>query len=376
VSASGRQRVLIIAANARSLIANRGDLIAEMRERGHSVSAAVPVEDYLEEVERLGIEIHTFALHRTGLSPLRDMATVLRLRALIRSVRPDAVFAYGAKPVIYGMIAARSSRARRRYAMITGFGTVFIRPNKGRHRLVRAATIRLYRMAMRASNKVFFQNPDDIRDFIDMGILSDERKVVRTMGSGVNLQRFPRAPLPEGPPVFLFIGRLLTEKGLREFCAAARRVRAEWPAARFVAVGPHDPALPHSVALDEVERWRAEGIVEFVGAVDDVRPHLAAATVFVLPSYREGTPRSSLEALAIGRPVVTTDVPGCRETVVDGENGFLVPARDAEALAEAMLRFSSDPGLAARMAEASYRKAQRFDVRSVNEVILEAMELT
>ncbi len=369
--------ILFIAGNARSLVANRGDLIAEMQRAGHKVSAAVPIEDMLDSAHDLGIDIHPFRLGRKGMSPLQDLSTVWRLRSLIQRVRPDMTFAYTVKPVVWGTLAARIAGVRHRYAMITGLGSIFAPSASMKTRLVRPLLALLYRSGVAGSDKVFFQNPDDLKDFLEMGVMRVTAKAVRTMGSGVNLDRFPRQPLPDGPPIFLFIARLLREKGIAEFSAAARRLKSQYPQARFVAVGPYDPSLPHSVFAADLARWKAEGAVEFIGGVGDVRPWLSQASVFVLPSYyREGTPRSALEAMATGRAVITTDAPGCRETVLDGENGFLVPPRDPEALAVAMTRFLHDPDLIARMAEASYARAvAEYDVRKVNRGILQAMGL-
>ncbi|NYS26558.1 glycosyltransferase family 4 protein [Rhodobacteraceae bacterium 2376] len=371
------KHVLFIAGNARSLVANRGDLIAEMQLAGHKVSAVVPIEDMLDSVHDLGIEVHPLRLARTGRNPIQDLGTVLRLYKLIKAIVPDVTFAYNIKPVVWGTLAARLGGVPERYSMITGLGTNFVEADGIKARLMRAFLARLYRIGVNGSRTVFFQNPDDLRDFIDLGVMKDARKAILTMGSGVNLDQFPRTPLPAGPMTFVLIARLLHNKGVREFCTAARAVRAEWPEARFVVVGPHDPSLPHAVAASELASWQAEGIVEFTGGVRDVRPHLARATVFVLPSYyREGQPRSALEAMAMGRALIMSDSPGCRETVRDGENGLLVPPRDASALADAMVQLLTRPELVRRMADASYARAvNEYDARKVNRGILKTMGL-
>lgn len=371
-----KKHILFLAANCRSLLANRGDLIREIKALGHQVSAIVPKDDFLPEVLSLEIQVACVPLARTGTNPVRDMISLYRYWRLIRHFRPDVVYAYGAKPLIYGLYASKLAGVPGRFGMITGLGTVFIRPNRGLARLLRGIVTGLYRNAFESAQNVFFQNPDDIADFKKAGILKDDAKAVRTMGSGVNLEAFERRPLPEGATVFLFVGRLLTEKGLAEFCEAAAFVKARWPDARFVAVGPHDPGLPHAVSEAQLKNWRAVGAVEFVGGVKDVRPYLQACSVFVLPSYREGTPRSVLEAMATGRAIVTTDAPGCRETVTDGENGILVSVQDASALADAMQRFLHSPDLIATMGEKSYlRVVAQYDVRAVNQTIINAMGL-
>jgi glycosyltransferase involved in cell wall biosynthesis len=295
----------------------------------------------------------------------------------MKKAQPDKVFTYTVKPVIWGTLATRLAGVPEIYSMITGLGMSFSKPKSLKGRVFRNLVRMLYRGGVGRSTKVFFQNPDDYQDFVDNGILADTSKAVRTMGSGVNLERFPRMPLPQGPMVFLLIARLLKEKGILEFVEAAQSLKPSYPDARFVVVGPHDPSLSHAVSQSELDDWMAAGQVEFIGHVNDVRPWLEQASVFVLPSYyREGTPRSALEAMATGRAVITADAPGCRETVTDGETGFLVPPRDVDSLADAMRSFLTDGGLAARMGEASYQEAvASYDVRSVNKTILEAMNL-
>lgn len=369
-----RKHVCFVAGNARSLVANRGDLIAELKLAGVKVSAAVPSEDFLESVYRLGVDVHKFELGRSRMNPLKDISCVVRLWRLMHRIRPDVTFLYTIKPVVWGSLSARLARVPRVYSMITGLGYAYTAESR-RTRLLRSLVTQLYRIGVYCSDRVFFQNPDDFHEFESLGIVRDRSKVVRINGSGVDIERFSSQPLPEGPPIFLFIGRLLTEKGVAEFVEAAQVVHERWPEARFVAVGPHDPSLPHAVDAEHLDAWRTAGVVEFVGGVADVRPWLAACSVFVLPSYREGTPRSVLEAMSVGRPVITSDAPGCRETVTDGENGFLVPPRQSVPLAAAMARFLEDPTLVPRMAAASRQLAEeKYDVRKVNHVILQAME--
>lgn len=368
--------VLIVAGNARSLIANRGNLIRAMHSKGLKVAAAVPTADYLPEVEELGITIYPVKMGRTGINPFHDLKFLVTLFKLLRQVRPQAVFCYTIKPVIYGSLAARLSGVPRIYSMITGLGHVFTTENTRNRRLQKVIGL-LYRLGLSSNNKVFFQNPDDLQEFLNRGILKEHSKAVRTFGSGVDMQRFACEPLPEGPITFLFIGRLLTEKGIAEFCKAANQVHAVYPTARFIVVGPHDPNLPHSCSLQDLERWKAEGLVEFAGGTKDVRPWIAKCSVFVLPSYREGTPRSVLEAMSMGRPIITSDAPGCRETVEDGINGFLVPPRTIEPLADAMQFFLKQPEKIAEMGEASWQRVVRdYDVHKVNRVILDAMGMS
>ena len=372
-----RVEVLIVAGNARSLIANRGDLIREMQARGHAVAAAVPRADYLPEVEALGIPIIPLAMARASLAPWQDLRTLAELWQLMRRLRPRVVLGYTVKPVVYGSLAARLAGVPQAYSLITGLGQAFGEARSLRARLLRALVSSLYRAGLAGNRAVFFQNPDDQEEFLARRILTPRLRTVRVDGSGVNLLEYPRCPLPAGPMQFLYVGRLLRDKGVDQFVAAAERLKPAYPEARFVVVGPHDPDLPHACATQEVAAWKARGHVEFVGGVRDVRPWLASCHVFVFPStYREGIPRCVLEAMATGRAIVTTDAPGCRETVVAGDNGILVPPRDVGALAAALSTFLVAPERAERMGRASRRLAvERFDVRRVNRAMLEAMEL-
>ncbi|SHF48069.1 Glycosyltransferase involved in cell wall bisynthesis [Modicisalibacter ilicicola DSM 19980] len=366
--------VLFVAGNARSLIANRGDLIREMQDSGMEVAAAVPTRDYLPEVRALGITVFPFDMGRTGINPISDLRALVILARLMMQHKPKAVFSYTIKPVIYGSIAARLAQVPRVYSMVTGLGHVFTTSSL-RTRIIRLLVTRLYRLGVSCSDVIFFQNPDDENDFTRLGIVRDRRKIVRVNGSGVDTRLFAREPLPRDAPVFLFIGRMLTEKGIAEFVEAATSVKKRHPEARFIAVGPHDASLPHAVKRAQLEQWKSEDVVEFVDGVKDVRPWLAKCSVFVLPSYREGTPRSVLEAMSVGRAIITSDAPGCRETVVDGSNGFLVPPKATKPLAAAMTRFLESPELMTTMGEASRRIAEeKYDVRKVNRVIMGAMK--
>ena len=365
--------LLIIAANARSLVANRGDLIAAVKAAGWHVVALVPNVDYLDSVENLGIELRRFDLSRASLNPVRDLVSVWQIARHTWSLKPRATFGYSAKPFIYGALGARLGGARTVGSMVTGLGYAFSTDSR-RSRWVRRVMVVLYRLAARASSVVFVQNPDDEGLLRSLGILTNSTNVVRTAGSGINLERFEPAPPVTAPVRFLMIGRMLEDKGIREFVEAARSVKRARPETAFDLVAPHDPSLPRSVPREVAERAAAEGVLEYVPGVPDVRPHLQRATVFVLPSYREGTPRSVLEAMAMARPVITSDAPGCRETVEEGRTGFLVPVGDAEALASAMLRFVEQPERIGTMGRAGRALAEdRFDVRRVNATIMQAL---
>lgn len=371
--------IAIITSIAFSMANFRGPLIRRMISKGITVYALAP--DYDEQtraaVRALGAEPVDISLERTGLRPARDMADMVRLAGTLRRLRPDLVFGYFIKPVIYGTLAARLAGVRRRYALVAGLGYVFtpdgMRDGAKRRALRRIASI-LYRVAFRLCDRVFLQNGDDLAVLCAGGVLPRD-KAVLISGSGVDLARFRPAPPVLAPVTFVLVARLLREKGIAEYVAAARRIRAEGEAARFLLLGDVD-ANPGGLRREEVERWVAEGVVEWPGQVPDVRTWLAQSSVFVLPSYREGKPRSTQEAMAMALPVVTTDAPGCRDTVEEGVNGFKVPVRDDRALEAAMRRFIDDPALIARMGQASRAMAKRlFDVHRINDAMLRTMQL-
>ena len=371
-------KVAVVGGIAGSLVTFRGEMLRSMAAHGHEVLALAPESDPVvrETLESMGVAYQTARIYRTGTSPLRDGATVISLARRFRAFRPDAVLAYTAKPVIYGSIAARLTGVPVRAAMITGVGSGFAGGPGLRPRTLALVLRRLYRIGLRQAHIVFFQNPDDERLFRSMGLVGDRNRVVRINGSGVDLDRFLPAPLPPPPITFLMIARLLREKGVWEFAEAALRVRRAHPEARFQLLGPLD-SNPTAITPRQLEELQDVGVVEYLGSTADVRPFLARAHVCVLPSYYgEGVPHTLLEAMAMGRALLTTDAPGCRETVEVGRNGLLVRQRDAADLAEGMLRLLAVPEQLELMGRQSRIIAEeRFDVQSVNRVILATMGL-
>jgi len=382
--------VIVVGALAQSLVNFRGDLIRAITAAGHRVTAmsgpATP--DEVAAIAALGARHRVFAVDRTGIDPRGDLRCVGSLRAAFRELEPDVVLAYTVKPVVWGGIALRSLRSRARFfGLITGLGYAFEGRSPAR-RVLAAVVARLYRAALRPAEAVIFQNVDNRDIFVRLGIARPETCRI-VSGSGVETARFAFTPLPpDGPPIgthdragtdvgcrFLLIARLLGGKGLREYAEAASIVKARYPNANFDLVGPADTS-PDAVPLTEVEGWHRAGMVAYLGPSSDVRPHIARCHVFVLPSYHEGMPRSVLEAMSMGRPILTTDVPGCRETVVAGENGWLVPKADAQALADRMIWYIENRSQWQEMAEASRRLAvQRFDVHAVNREMIAIMGL-
>lgn len=369
--------VAIIGNQGFSMLNFRGALIEDLVAQGHVVYALAPQisPDVASLLRQLGAEPVEIELSRTGTNPIADLATVAYLRCTLRRLAPDITLSYAAKPNIYGTLAAWLARVPHRFAMIEGLGYIFIaRPNEAMlKRILRNVVVALFRLALRRAERVFFLNPDDVDDFLTLGLVRSDQ-AVNIGGIGVDLLVWKPAPPVVDPVTFIFVGRLLKDKGVLDFVAAAREVKSIHPATRFLLVGGVDEN-PESVEHSDVRAWVETGLLEWLGHVP-VAPWLAQSSVFVLPSYREGVPRSTQEAMAMARPVITTDAVGCRETVVDGLNGYLVPPRDPQALALAMQKFIETPELIASMGAEGRRLAEaRFDVRKVNAVVIAEMGL-
>ncbi|WP_367103883.1 glycosyltransferase family 4 protein [uncultured Psychrobacter sp.] len=374
-------KFLIIASFPPSLLSFRGALLTAIQNAGFKVHVAAPeFENYLEDkkkLETLGFVVHNIPMQRTGTDPIKDVKTLSALYRLMKNVKPDYVLGYTIKPVIYGTLAAWLARVPNRFALITGLGYAFQEMESADQRTRLQKLIHdLYRRALSKADKVFFQNPDDEKLFRQLNIVSKKSETCVVNGSGVDVAQYNVAPLTEQTtPKFLMIARLLWDKGVREYVQAAQQIKQTYPDAQFDLVGWID-TNPHAITQKELDDWVAEGTINFLGRLDDVRPAIGDSSVYVLPSYREGTPRTVLEAMAMGRAVITTDAPGCRETVVDGDNGFLIPVKDVDALTQAMLRFIEEPSLIIEMGKRAREVAEeKYDVHKVNEKMLSEMGL-
>ena len=371
-------RLALISNQAFSIINFRGPLVRSMVAQGMTVFAFAP--DYDDNsrsaVKALGAVPQDFSMARVGMNPLRDVIDLVRLSIQLSRLKLDATFSYFIKPVIYGTLAARLARVPKRIALIEGAGYVFTHDKKlriGRY-FLRTFVTWLYRIGLSQAHNVFLLNPDDRKMFVAEHMVA-EKKTLLLDGIGVDLDHYRSEKSPFlNPPSFILVARLLREKGIYEYIEAARNIKKTFPATRFLLLGNVDHN-PGSILEDEVFGWVAEGVVEWPGQVVDVRYWLEQASVFVLPSYREGLPRSTQEAMAMGRPVITTDVPGCRETVENGVNGFLISARDTGALEQAMKIFIDHPEMIESMGNASRRMAEkRFNVHTINAQILKVMQ--
>jgi len=331
-------RIAVLSNTAWYLFNFRLNLMLELQKAGHEVLAVAPFDSYAEKIVAAGVRFHAVPISGGGTNPFAELKSVAGLLSAFRAHKIELVLSYTPKGNLYGALAAIVG-GRQFLPNVSGLGRAFIRRS-----FITRVVLLLYRATFRRARHVFFQNKEDMAFFIAAGLVKPEN-AERLPGSGVDLTRFAlsavaepaAAPRPAHAPVFLLVARMLWDKGIGEYIAAARLVRQRWPDARFRLLGFLDVSNPSAVPRAQVEAWVAEGVVEYLGATDDVRPFLRDADCVVLPSYREGVPRTLLEAAALARPIVTTDAPGCRDTVVDGETGFLCRPADAADLAAKLL---------------------------------------
>lgn len=315
-----------------------------------------------------------FHLSRAGINPVHDLRSVLDIYLKLRKIKPDVILSYFIKPVVYGTIAAWFARVPRRVAMIEGLGYVFtysVQELSIKGRFLRFIVSILYRLSLCLANEVVFLNKDDQAEFVNLRLV-EKKKSICLGGIGIDLQKWCFSNVVHEPVTFIMVARLLREKGVYEYADAAKYVKLKYPQTQFVLLGGLDEN-PGSIRLDQVCAWNDQGVLTWHGHVP-VAEYLKVASVYVLPSYREGVPVSTMEAMAMGRPIITTDVPGCRETVVDGVNGFMVPAKNAVKLAEKMLWFIENSSSIATMGAASRKMAEeKFDMHKINAKLMQIL---
>lgn len=366
------QKTILISINASWNIINfRKGLIAALQGKGFRVVALAPRDAYSCRFDELGVEYVPIEMDKQGVSPLKDLRLLWSYFRLLRRIRPHIFLGYTAKPNIYGSLAAHALGIPV-INNVAGLGTAFIREGL----LTRIVTA-LYKLALRRSSTVFFQNAEDRALFLTLGIVRADQTALLP-GSGIDLLRFaPGDHSSRGPEFqFLLIARLLWDKGIAEYVEAARRLKATRPDVRFQLLGFLDVENRTAIRRADVERWVSEGIIDYLGEADDVRPFIGAADCIVLPSYREGLPRVLLEGSALAKPLIATDVPGCRDVIEDGRNGYLCAVRDPEALAAAMLKMLTlTPDERRKMGDAARLKVEaEFDERIAIERYFSAIE--
>lgn len=375
-------KVLIVGTVASSIYDFRADLIRTILKQGHQVYAFTSeytVED-LKRIEQLGAIPVTYTLNRGGLNPLTDIIATYQLSKKIKEINPNLVFSYFAKPVIFGTLAAKLAKVPRVIGMLEGLGYSFTEQPEGlskKTQFIKKIQILLYNIALPQLDQLIFLNPDDPKDLLEQHAI--EVKNVEVLGGiGLNLKDYPYKCIPhiQQPINFLFIGRLLTEKGIHDFVQAAKKVKEKYPETQFTVLGAIDTHNLGALQQSELDDLISSNIIHYPGHVNNVKDWIANCHVFVLPSYREGVPRSTQEAMAIGRAVITTDVPGCRETVINGVNGFLVPKWNPQALAEKMIYFIEHPEQIRTMGNESHKIAiNKFDAEKVNQRLMNILGL-
>lgn len=375
-------KVVFIGTVASSFYGFRADLICTLLKKGHKVYAFTSeytAED-LKKIEKLGATPITYTLNRGGLNPLADIFATYQLAKKIKAINPDLVFSYFSKPVIFGTLAAKIANVSRIIGMLEGLGYTFTDQPEGlskKTQLIKKIQVFLYKIALPQLDQLIFLNPDDPKDLLEQHAIQ-VKKVEVLGGIGLNLKDYPYQPLNSihFPIKFLFIGRLLKEKGIYEFVQAAKLVKKIYPDTQFTVLGAIDHHNLGALQQTELDTLISSNIIQYPGHVNTIKDWIAESHIFVLPSYREGVPRSTQEAMAIGRAVITTDVPGCRETVIDGVNGFLVPKWDPEALVEKMIYFIEHPEQIRVMGAESYKIAvEKFDAEKVNQRLVNILGL-
>lgn len=366
-----RKRIAVLSSHTPSLFWFRMDMMKEFQLRGYEVYALGNEDEdkWKKEFSKKGIIYRKIDVERNSVNPVYDLKTLISIRRLLKEIKPDKIFTFQAKTVIYGGLAAQSLDIKEVYPLIAGIGSIFLKDDM-KTRIIRSVLIAEYKMAVKKSPAIFFQNQDDVQMFKDNGIVT-KQKISMLHGSGVNIDQFTVRQLPKDT-AFLCISRLIRDKGVYEYLQASRRIKKKYPNIRCMLVGPYD-SNPSAITPEELAPFEKIGI-EYFGEQTDVQPFLEQCSVFVLPSYREGTPKTVLEAMASGRAVITTDAPGCRETVKDGVNGILVPVKDVDALYDAMELFIQNPEYVTKMAKNGRGIVETvFDVKLVNREICKTM---
>lgn len=366
-------KVMIVAPKNKTLFNFRGDLIKDIIAKGNTVIAICPNKDYLNEVLALGVEFVEIPFTKDNTSILGDLRYFFALKKIMTKIKPDLVFSYTIKPVIYSSIAANIVGVKKIYPMVTGLGRLYS-SDELKIKVLRIITGTLYKLAFKGCSKVIFQNNDDMEKFVKLKYI-DELKAVKVNGSGVNMKVFEADILPK-EPIFLMISRIIREKGIFQFAKAAQMVKKDYPNARFILLGGYENSVG-AIKPKDLEPYIRDGSIEFHGEVKDVKPFIEMCQIFVLPTYYcEGLPRTILEAMAMKRPIITTDWPGCNDAVKNGINGFLVKPKNIKDLAEKMIYMIDNSHLLEDMSYNSLRLCkEKYDIDIVNRCMLDIMEI-
>lgn len=367
-------KIIVLSSHTQSLFWFRMDMMQSFIQDGHEVIAvgSESVNEWAPKFAAKGIQYRQIYVQRNGINPLTDLKTLNSIKDVFTLEKPDKVFAYQAKSIIYGSIAANSLGIKEFYSLIAGLGSIF-RGSGLKNSVVKNIMKQQYKLACKYSKLVFFQNNDDKFEFINNRLVIESKTAILN-GSGVNLDLFQ--PVNQSDETaFLFIGRLIKDKGIMEYLEACKIIKSKHPQVRCLLVGPYD-SNPSALNDHELKPYIRNNIVEYFGEQKDVRPYIAQVSTFVLPSYHEGTPKTILEAMAMGRSIITTDAPGCKETVENGGNGYLVNVKDVKSLVDAMEKLILNHDISIKMGVESLNIVKsKYDVNIVNKSIKEYMGL-
>lgn len=366
-------KFLLISPKNRTVYNFRGNLVKKIINLGYEVIVTGPDRTDIEQIYGLGASFKEIPMNKNGTNVFKDLRYCNELRKQMKIVKPDVVLGYTVKPVIYGAIAAKLSGVKNINCMITGGGYTFTATTK-KAKILGVIVRMLYRIGLGCADQVIFQNKDDLQEFVKRKLVS-AKKCSMVHGSGVDMTKFKQAEFPERTTFFM-LSRLLKSKGVYEYLQAAEQLKGKYPEVRFMLLGKYETSMQDAIDKQYVEALIAKGVIERFNETSDVRPFYENSSVYVLPSYREGTPRTVLEAMAMGRPIITTDTNGCRDTVEDGRSGFLVPVKDVAALTEKMERFIQQPELIAQFGKKAYEICyEKYDDKKVNLRMIEIMKL-
>ena len=367
------KKILVIASNTKMFFNFREDLVKEFISHGYKVSVIVPETGFKEQFLRLGAKEIVVSMNKNTISIFKNLSYLKRLKAVIKKENPNIVFSYTIKPIIFGSLAAHANKIENIYSMVTGLGHLYEKDVSFKTKIIRFICGNLYRFVFRYNKKIIFQNQDDINEVIKRHYVKID-KCALVSGSGVNMNKFKKTSLPS-ENVFIMVSRVLKSKGVMEYFEAAKMVKDIYPKTRFIYIGRIDKTS-YAINYNDLKPYIDSNIVEYIPETDNVYKYLKLARIYVLPSYyREGIPRASLEALATGKAIITTDSIGCRE-VINGKNGLLVKPKDVNDLKEKMIYMIEHHKEVEKMGQESYNYCQeRFDVSIVNKKMLEILEI-
>lgn len=366
-------KFLLISPKNRTVYNFRGNLVKEIIRKGYEVIVIGPDQTDVGKILALGASFREIPMNKNGTNVLKDIGYCRNLLKLMKEERPDVILGYTVKPVVYGSIAAKIAGVKNINCMITGAGYTFTSKTM-KARILGLIVSLLYKIGLGCADHVIFQNADDLNEFTKKHLVAEQKCSV-VHGSGVDMEQFGLVPFPETINFFM-LSRLLKSKGVNEYLKAAEQVKEKYPDVKFSLLGKYESSMQDAIERDYVERLIQKGIVTRYEETSDVIPFYKNCSVYVLPSYREGTPRTVLEAMAMGRPIITTDTNGCRDTVIDGVNGFLVPVKDVQTLIAKIQEFILHPELISQFGKASYQLCcDKYDVVKVNKSMMEIMNL-